>query len=41
VLNIALTNLWNRVNVTTRQVAGVWMKSAEGKAWLNEQAVAQ
>ena len=41
VLNIALTNLWNRVNVTTRQVAGVWMNSAEGKAWLKEQAVAQ
>jgi len=41
VLNIALTNLWNRVNVTTRQVAGVWVKSAEGKAWLKEQAVAQ
>jgi AhpD family alkylhydroperoxidase len=41
VLNIALTNLWNRVNVTTRQVAGEWMKSSEGKAWLKEQAVTQ
>jgi AhpD family alkylhydroperoxidase len=40
VLNIALTNLWNRVNVTTRQVAGEWMKSNEGKAWLKEQVVA-
>jgi AhpD family alkylhydroperoxidase len=37
VLNIALTNMWNRVNITTRQVAGEWMKSAEGKAWLKDQ----
>jgi len=43
VLTIALTNFWNRVNITTRQVAGEWTKSAEGKAWLKEQehAVAQ
>jgi AhpD family alkylhydroperoxidase len=41
VLNIALTNFWNRVNITTRQVAGEWMKSSEGKAWLKEHAVAQ
>lgn len=26
---IALINVWNRLNVTTRQVAGVWVKSAE------------
>ncbi len=37
VLTIALTNFWNRVNITTRQVAGEWMRSAEGKAWLKEQ----
>ena len=36
VLSIALTNFWNRVNITTRQVAGEWMKSAEGKAWLKD-----
>ena len=41
VLNIGLTNFWNRINVTTRQVAGEWMKSAEGKAWMKEQATAQ
>ena len=41
VLNIALTNLWNRLNVTTRQVAGEWMKSAEGKAWMKEHAAAR
>lgn len=40
VLNIAVINFWNRLNVTTRQVAGEWMKSAEGKAWLQEQAAA-
>jgi len=33
VLAIALTNVWNRLNVTTRQVAGEWLKSAEAKAW--------
>lgn len=26
VLNIALINFWNRINVTTRQVAGSWPK---------------
>jgi hypothetical protein len=40
VLSIALTNFWNRVNITTRRVAGEWMKSSEGKAWLKEHAVA-
>lgn len=33
VLSIALTNVWNRFNVATRQVAGEWLKSAEAKAW--------
>ena len=41
VLSIAMINFWNRLNVTTRQVAGEWTKSAEGKAWLKEHAVAQ
>jgi AhpD family alkylhydroperoxidase len=41
VLSIAMINFWNRLNVTTRQIAGEWMKSAEGKAWLKEQAVVQ
>ena len=27
ILSIALTNVWNRLNVTTRQVAGEWLKS--------------
>ena len=28
---IALVNVWNRFNVTTRQVAGEWAKSAEAR----------
>jgi len=39
VLSIAIINLWNRLNVATRQVAGEWLKSAEAKAWV-EKAVA-
>ena len=38
VLSIAMTNFWNRLNITTRQVAGDWMNSDEGKAWLKEHA---
>src|ERR1700758_512111 len=38
VLSIAMTNFWNRLNITTRQVAGEWMNSDEGKAWLKEHA---
>jgi AhpD family alkylhydroperoxidase len=34
ILSIALINVWNRLNIATRQVAGDWAKSAEGKAWL-------
>ena len=34
VLAIGLINLWNRLNVATRQVAGEWIKSAQGQAWL-------
>src|ERR1700734_3619037 len=33
VLSIGVINLWNRLNVATRQVAGEWLKSAEAKAW--------
>ena len=31
VLWISVTNVWNRLNVATRQVAGEWAKSAEAK----------
>ena len=30
ILSIAMTNVWNRLNVTTKQVAGEWLKSAHG-----------
>ncbi len=30
---IAAINVWNRLNIATRQVAGEWIKSAEAKAW--------
>lgn len=33
VLAIATINVWNRLNVTTRQVAGEWIKSTEAREW--------
>jgi AhpD family alkylhydroperoxidase len=36
VLDIALINVWNRLNLTTKQVAGEWTKSADAKKWLAE-----
>ena len=38
-LNISLINVWNRLNVPTRQVAGEWLKSADARKWV-ETAVA-
>lgn len=35
-LNIAIINVWNRLNVPTKQVAGEWVKSAEAKKWVQE-----
>jgi AhpD family alkylhydroperoxidase len=32
-LAIALINVWNRLNVATRQVAGEWVKSAQAQDW--------
>jgi hypothetical protein len=40
-LSIGLTNVWNRFNITTRQLAGEWLKSTEAKEWMEKQAVAQ
>jgi alkylhydroperoxidase family enzyme len=40
VLSIASINVWNRLNVATRQVAGAWIKSTEGKARLDAHAAA-
>jgi alkylhydroperoxidase family enzyme len=31
ILWVAMTNVWNRLNVTTRQVAGEWAKSEEAR----------
>jgi len=33
ILAIALTNVYNRLNVSTKQIAGEWAKSTAGKAW--------
>lgn len=38
VLWIAITNVWNRLNVATRQVAGEWAKSAEAQKWAKKAA---
>jgi hypothetical protein len=40
-LCIALTNVWNRLNITTRQVAGEWIKSSAAKEWTPSHAMAQ
>ena len=36
VLHIAMTNVWNRFNVATRQIAGEWAKSSDAKKWLDK-----
>ncbi|HEY0763375.1 MAG TPA: carboxymuconolactone decarboxylase family protein [Pyrinomonadaceae bacterium] len=33
-LAISLINVWNRLNVSTKQVAGEWLKSQEAQSWL-------
>ncbi|HET8549882.1 MAG TPA: carboxymuconolactone decarboxylase family protein [Bryobacteraceae bacterium] len=33
---IATINVWNRLNVATRQVAGEWVKSAEARKWVEK-----
>lgn len=37
-LRIALVNLWTRLNLATKQVAGEWMKSAEARKWVEQAA---
>jgi AhpD family alkylhydroperoxidase len=39
-LTISSINVWNRLNVATRQVAGEWMKSPEARAWIEKRAAA-
>lgn len=38
ILSIAMTNVWNRLNVTTKQVAGEWIKSAAAQEWVASRA---
>ena len=33
-LAIGTINVWNRLNVSTHQVAGEWLKSAEARQWV-------
>ena len=33
---ISTINVWNRLNVATRQVAGEWAKSAEARQWVEK-----
>jgi AhpD family alkylhydroperoxidase len=40
VLAVGTVNLWNRLNVSTKQVAGEWLKSPEAKAWLESRRAA-
>ena len=40
-LAIAAINVWNRLNVATRQVAGEWVKSAEARDWLEHASTAR
>ena len=41
ILAIASINVWNRLNVATRQVAGEWAKSAEAKATMEAAAASR
>jgi AhpD family alkylhydroperoxidase len=38
IIAIATINVWNRLNVATRQVAGEWVKSADARAWLESRS---
>jgi len=40
-LAMAAINVWNRLNVSTRQVAGEWVKSAEAKKWVESAAASR
>jgi alkylhydroperoxidase family enzyme len=40
VFYIAMTNVWNRLNVATKQVAGEWAKSDEARDWKRKQVAA-
>lgn len=35
-LAIATINVWNRLNVGTRQIAGDWLRSVEARKWVEK-----
>jgi len=37
-VGIATINVWNRLNVATRQVAGQWARSAEAEKWMESRS---
>ncbi len=37
---ISTINVWNRLNVATRQIAGEWPKPAEARKWVEKSAAA-
>lgn len=41
ILAIANINVWNRLNVATKQVAGEWFKSTDAQKWMQEHAAAR
>ena len=41
ILDIAQINVWNRLNVSTRQVAGEWLKSPEARKYAEAGAAAR
>ena len=41
IIGIAVINVWNRLNVSTRQVPGEWAKSAEARSWVESSFAAR
>jgi len=35
-----MTNVWNRLNIATKQVAGEWARSDEARDWKRKQVAA-
>jgi hypothetical protein len=41
ILWISMTNVWNRINVSTKQVAGEWAKSPDAQKWEQSRSAAR
>lgn len=41
IIGIPTINVWNRLNVSTRQVAGEWAMSTEARAWVESGAASR